>query len=513
MDITFNGVRITELFNVVDVKRSILPNRQNYSLDVPAKHGQYYLGYKYSPKIIDVDIVMVSDNLNANFRSLAWMLDLPEPSRLEFSDEPDKHYFALIDGSSDMESLFKVGKGTLSFVCFNPLAFSNLEKTYTADSTGKIVFNNGGTAPTAPKFTIDFTSDCGFVSIVSPRGIVKIGESKEVDLIPAQDSERLINDNMSSNTTVILNTNGKARTPNATIQGTIKNNGLNIRPDSYGTPTTGWHGMTIRKEMTTTSEFWEASMTFRFSSDDYFGVSPLEKQMGKIEFNIMDEANTFIAGFTMSDVLEGYNFNVPQFYVGDTLIWEDKPSIPPPQQVKQYNTETQKYEYKTVQATNIGVWNHFWGKIIIRKERDKFYFELQKLEGDTVPEKVLSRTSKTYFDGTGAFSGKRAKALNVWFGKYTDRPPVSLNYCDHLTFRKDYVDQYINVPNTFGTGDRLVVDNNNSSVYLNGALWMDKVDVGSKFFDLVEGETEVYIMDSSYSTRPTITATIIEKYW
>lgn len=511
MEITFAGVQITDMFKVTDIKRSILPPRQNFSLDVPSKHGQYYLGYKYSPRVIDVEIVMISDNILANMRSLAWMLDIAEPSKLEFSDEPDKHYFAVVDSSTDINQILEIGTGTISFVCFNPLAFSNLEKTYTADTTGKLVINNGGTAPTAPKFEIDFTSDCGFLSIVSPRGVIQIGQTKEVDVLPAQDSERLIDDNMSDNATVILNTNGKARTPNATIQGTIFNNGMNIRPEDYGTPTTGWHGMTIRKEMTTTADYWEASMTFRLASDSYFGVSPAEKQIGKIEFNIMDESNNFIAGFTMADTLEGYTFNVPQFYVGDMLIWEDKPSIPAPQTIKQYNTETQKYEYKTVQPTNIGVWNHFWGKIIIRKERDKFYFELQKLEGDT-HDQVISRTSKTYIDVNGTYRNLRATALNVWFGKYADRPPVSLNYCDHLTFRKDYVDEYINIPNTFGTGDKLIVDCNNSSVYLNGTLWMDKVDVGSKFFELVEGETEVFVMDSSYYTKPTVTAKIIEKY-
>ncbi len=511
MEITFNGVRLTEIFRVKDVKRSILPPRQNYSLDVPAKHGQYYLGYKYSPKVIDVEIVMISSNMLSNLRTLAWMLDIAEPSKLEFSDEPDKHYYAVVDSSTDIDQILHVGTGTISFVCFNPLAFSNLEKNYTADETGKLVINNGGTAPTAPKFEIDFTSECGFVSLVSPRGVIQIGQSNEVDVVPAQDSERLINDDMSSLATVTLNTNGKVRTAGATIQGTIKTNTLNIRPDSYGTPTAGWHGMTIRKELTTTADYWETSMIFRLASDSYFGVSPAEKQIGKIEFNIMDETNNFIAGFTMADTLEAYTFNVPQFYVGDTLIWEDKPSIPAPSTVKQYNTETGKYEYKTVQATNIGKWNHFWGKVIIRKERDKFYFELQTLEGDTQNE-IISRTSKTYYDSTGAFNGKRAKALNVWFGKYADRPPVSLNYVDHLTFRKDYVDEYINIPNTFGTGDKLIIDCNTSSVYLNGTLWMDKVDVGSKFFELVEGQSEVFLMDNSISTRPIVNAKIIEKY-
>jgi predicted phage tail component-like protein len=522
LDITFAGVSLTQQggIKVLDIHRTILPSRENYSIDIPYKHGAYYTGYKYQPRQIAVDIAIISSDMDASMRALAWMLDLAEPSPLIFSDEPDKQYYAVVDGDTEIESVLTVGKGTITFLCLDPFAYSLLEKTYSPDTNGKFTINNGGTAPSAPKFDVSFTADCGYVAFVSPNGVIQIGNPKDVDGIKLPDSERLINDGMGSTTGWTVNTSGKSRTTGAVIQGTVTSDGSVIKPNSFGTAPNAstWHGMTIRKDIGTTADltnsaqYWEATFDFKFMSASTINTAPENKQIGKIEFNIMDTNNNFLAGFTMKDVFEGYQFNIPEFYVGSTQIWNDTPTIPKPTTVRQYNPITRKYENKTVAPVNVGIWNDFNGKVIIRKTGTQFYFELQKIDPTT--KKITQRVTKTYYDTAGTYTSVKAKTVNIWFGKWGNYAVINTNNADNVTFRKDNVADFKDLPNLFGNGDRLTVDCGSSQVYLNDALFMDKVDIGSTFFELVEGTTEVQFLHSSYSStnKPTVTAKLTEKF-
>lgn len=521
MDITYAGVKLSDMFKVTDVRRGgILPSRTNYTLDVPSRHGQYYAGYKYNPREIEIDFIITNGQVNTTVRGLAWMLDLEEPSELIFSDEPTKLYYAVIDGETEFERISRYGQGTLKFIAFDPFAYSTTQKTFTPNTTNNImVINNQGSAPTAPKFEIDFTNDCGYVALASPTGIIQVGNPKEVDGVKLPDSQRLINDAMTSTTGWTVNTSGKVRTGGAVIGGTIGTTGspaYGIKPTGYGTNANGWHGVTIRKNLpvtadtTSSAQYWEASMVFEFKSDDRNNKTIDTKQMGRLEFNIMDESNNFLAGFTMRDSQSGYEYSIPEFWVGNTMVWEDEPKIPAPKKVKQYNKSKKKYEYKTVYPTHVGKWNDFYGKIIIRKSGTKFYFELQKIDSKG---KVVAKATKTFYDKSNYYGSRKAKTTNIWFGAYKTNPPIGIMSATHVYFRKDYVADWKELPNLFNAGDKLIIDCETSQVYLNEALFMDRVDVGSTFFEVVEGETEVKFYHSGYAgSQPTVKATITEKF-
>lgn len=513
--VTFADIELTQLFKVLDVKRSILPERENYSIAVSSKHGAYYTGFRYLPRQIEVEILLNNGLPLSSMRALAWMLDIDTPSKLTFSDEPDKFYYAVLDGATDIERITKYGKGVLKFVCFNPFAHSTTTKTFEPSLNGKFIINNQGTAPTQPKFNITFEQDCGYVALVSPKGMIQIGNPQELDGVALPPSDRLINDAMESTSGWTVNTSGKSRTSGAVIQGnvtTVGNPAYGIKPNSWGTQQSGWYGMTIRKNLpvssdqTSTAEYWEASFIFNFTSGTS-GATTI-KELGILELNIMDESNNFLAGFSMKDTTAGYEFNVPEFYVGNTLVWQDKPSIPSPKTVQQYNSKTKKYETKTVTPTHIGKWNDFYGKVIIRKSGNQFYFELQKIVNNVVTEKA----TKTYYDTSNAYGNKKAKSINIWFGKYSSHPALTGFSVNDVKFRKDYVTNWKELPNLFGAGDKLIIDCEASQVYLNESLFMDVVDIGSTFFEVDEGETEIQFYHSSFAGTPRISATITEKF-
>lgn len=514
MQITFADTDITQMFQVVNIKRDILPERQNFSTETPARHGAYYNGYKYQPRTVEVDILIISPtNLLPYYRSLAWMLDLEEPSELIFSDEPDKVLYAVLDGSTKIDEILKEGRGTLVFKAFDPFYYSTVEDSFTPDAGNIITINNQGTAPVHPRFEVQFNADSGYLTLVSPNGTIQIGNPKEVDGIDLPDSERLLNLNMESTSGWVVNTGVKTKTPSTTIQGTIGAKSYALYPTSYGTPISNkWTGSGLRRLLPTavdgtkTAENWEASCTFEMEAMD--GTYRLDgSQKGRFEFNIMDENNNFLAGFLMRDSVAGQEFNIPEFWVGSTLFYDEKPSIPAPKKVTQYNKTKKKYETKTVEATHVGKWNNFYGTIKIRKSGNKITFELQKVKDG----KVTAKLTKTFTDTSGVLSGKKANSLNIWFGRWSTQPATGKMSATHVTFRKDNVSDFMDLPNTFGAGDKLTIDTNEGTVYLGEELYMDKVDIGSEFFEVTEGETEVKILHNS-SINPTVTAYVQRKY-
>lgn len=135
MKITYGGNDLTKYFKVVDVKRQLLPERINYTKEIPNINGEYYSGYKYGTRTIEIDFAIIGNSKEDYFtksRELASMVDTTIPTKLEFSDEPDKYYYAVVDGGIDMEQIINYGSGTISFICHDPIAYSKEEKIFTA---------------------------------------------------------------------------------------------------------------------------------------------------------------------------------------------------------------------------------------------------------------------------------------------------------------------------------------------------------------------------------------------
>lgn len=94
----------------------------------------------------------------------AWLIH-DDPKPLIFDDESDRTYYAVVDGSFDVEEFVRVGSGTIPFICPDPYKYGE-EKTVPILSGGKIV--NNGTVETSPIITVtfevaaqNFTITCG----------------------------------------------------------------------------------------------------------------------------------------------------------------------------------------------------------------------------------------------------------------------------------------------------------------------------------------------------------------
>ena len=529
MKIWFDEVEITQLFDDIDVKRDVMPERTNYGTAVPSRHGEYYTGHRYGVRQVDVEFLIIADDLNslqAIKKGIAFMLDIDRPAKLVFSDEPDRFLYAVLDGQTQVDEILRDGKGMLTFICHDPFYYSDTEKEFLADATDLLKIDNFGTAPTSPKFELEFPNDCGFVALVSPAGVIQIGEPEQVDAVPIPRSERLLNTNMEALTGWTYNSaaNTKTLTPNSTIGGTFKINGFMTSPATYGNTGPSWHGPSMRRTLPAamngdvSSQYFETTIWFNFKSlrTGQVVTSSVRRdldaeQKGVFEFNVMDDSNNFLAGVRMMDQTVYHDMTVPEFWVGNTRVWREDLTKPAPRREKYTYREGGKVKtgYRNVYASDVGKWNDMAGFVKITKFNHRITFDLQKI-GDN--GRVEHRKTMTVRLDAGQHAQK-GRHLQAWFGKFPNYPVMDTWGIRHLDFTKHNTDTELDVPNTFKSGDKLLIDCESSQAYLNGGLFMDKVDIGSEFFEVISGETEVQLMHSRFGRlRPSFKASIREKW-
>lgn len=200
--VEFAGTRLDKYCKVLNVQRDILPPRTNYSKSIPTMHGSFFTGFHYGERTITIEIALVAKNrkeLMEKVRKLADVLDVKNPSRLEISDEPDKYYYAVVDGETSFEKLFQTGTCTITFICHDPCAYSTTHKVFTPDSKKKITIDNKGSAETSPVIEVDFRNKACFFQVTNPKKeTVLIGVPKKETQPTQSISDKILSDDCGS---------------------------------------------------------------------------------------------------------------------------------------------------------------------------------------------------------------------------------------------------------------------------------------------------------------------------
>lgn len=204
--VKFGDNTLNDYCKVLNIKRSVLPERSNFSKQIPTMNGSYYTGSKYNEKQIQVEIAIVSkskEDYMLKIDKLASILNTKRPTKLIISDEPHKIYYAVLDGSTQLEKKFQTGKVELNFICHDPLAYSTYWNTYNPDSKGLFSVESFGTADTFPIIDVDFKSKGCFFQLTNPKGeTVLIGKPKDLTKSSISESDIVLEDNCQSSTTM-----------------------------------------------------------------------------------------------------------------------------------------------------------------------------------------------------------------------------------------------------------------------------------------------------------------------
>lgn len=280
--VNYAGTRLDKYCKVLNVYRDILPARTNFSKVIPTMHGSHYTGYQYGDRFIKLDIAIVAksnEEYMVKVRKLANILDVANPSILEISDEPDKYNYAVLDGSTDLEKLYKTGRTQLVFLCNDPFAYSKEHKVFVPDEKGHITIVNEGTTATSPIIEVDFNSKACFFQATNYKGeTVLVGLPKQIEKPTVSVSDKVIDDNCSSSSTFTtlaqsLLDDGRVAEGNF---GVGVNGGAIICTNFGSTQENTWGGTAFKRNLDANVSEFEVSVDLIFSSEGANYVEPPE---------------------------------------------------------------------------------------------------------------------------------------------------------------------------------------------------------------------------------------------
>ena len=103
---TYNGKDLSDLITIQEVLRNV-GNERSVTTDDSPSLGVNITQLKTSAKIITVSFYMKNKfskyALNQDKHTLAGILNVDEPVRITFDDEPDKYYMGYVQGILDIE--------------------------------------------------------------------------------------------------------------------------------------------------------------------------------------------------------------------------------------------------------------------------------------------------------------------------------------------------------------------------------------------------------------------------
>lgn len=149
--VTFNGVALTDLYNVSELKTSLLPRRIG-TVTVPGMNGVMHTGTTLAERRIRLKLTAkasTQEGLQQAARALAAILNVDEPKPLAISIDGGLYYMAIPSVDSDTRRWRHHQCYDVEFRCVDPVAYGE-EHTVNVPVSGTVTFEVGGTYPTMP---------------------------------------------------------------------------------------------------------------------------------------------------------------------------------------------------------------------------------------------------------------------------------------------------------------------------------------------------------------------------
>jgi len=124
-----------------------------------------------------------------------WLIH-DEPKELIFKDEPDRVYYALVDGELELDEIFSTGQGEITFICPDPYKYG--DEVIVEFPSDTVIVENTGTAPSEPVFELTATKQTTFAMVTNGEQYMAIGRPEDAIDVPASDREVTLNDDASS---------------------------------------------------------------------------------------------------------------------------------------------------------------------------------------------------------------------------------------------------------------------------------------------------------------------------
>ncbi len=242
----------------------------------------------------------------------------------------------------------------------------------------------------------------------------------------------------------------------------------------------------------------------RQMSDTSKSTETADDKHGLIELYGFDSNGQKLFRMHLRDSQSFYEYTTPEVKIGNSTVLKDTSTVPKPK-TKKVKDDKGKETIVNDLSGKFGKWNEFYGNIKIRREtvngKNKWSCEVNKIKDGKVVETLKS---------TSLFSDDYPKGnlnhLVLYIGAYQDKPISSMSLTHVSVNQLNKVESTVN-KKIFKNGDELEIDCSSNMVYLNSEPYMQHLDIGSEFFELSSGNTDILIHSDDNEIFSTITLT------
>lgn len=293
---SFNGIKKPYLKIEKGRRRSIFAPIKRNLVYVPGMAGAYLSDTDTDVRVIEQPIYIKSKTkpeLRKLEEDLASWLITEEPAPLIFEDEPDRTYYAVVDGSLDIEEVVRNGKGIITFLCPDPYKYG-AEKEVTFESSAS--FDVEGTVETEPIIEVTLNEDTEYVAVSNGEEINMVGFPAKQEEVVAPPETQIFK---TSGENLIGWTNSSQESlGDAPMTGVLKSDGGTFYTDDYGNDPFHWHGPAMKTSLS-------QSLT-DFRIDIGIKAQPTgANQAGSIEVALLDASNRMVTVLNMTKHFPG----------------------------------------------------------------------------------------------------------------------------------------------------------------------------------------------------------------
>ena len=126
LSFTFNGTKKKYIIAEMGKRRSAFAPITRNLLKIPNMPGAYLQNSETDIRTISQPIIINGKDrfeVRKLEEDLASWLITKEPKELIFDDEPDRVYYALVQGDVPIEDIVRFGRGEISFICLDPYKY------------------------------------------------------------------------------------------------------------------------------------------------------------------------------------------------------------------------------------------------------------------------------------------------------------------------------------------------------------------------------------------------------
>lgn len=496
-EMTFNGVDMSRFFRIKDIIRPI-GNKRSVSTDNAPLLGVNIKQVKRGEKEHTIKFDIKTTNaveMEQLKHDLAGVLNVLEPVKITYGDEPDKYYMGLPVDEITPENLTRwFQRSELKIIIPDGVAHSSTYNNFNSDAnaqttTDKMVFDlvNNGTVEAFPIIRVKHNAENGYIGLVNNNTAFEMGNREEADTETVKRSEVLLDfrgDKIAQGLTQAVKnssvTNGSENligTSELITTGSKKR--VKLREQFSGTYNKSY----------STGLSWEIpadSTGQKGSLNDYIFcklVYQLESiaQCGFIKVAVSDTAGQFLygvetykryngldCGFNIfaTDNNNGYNFL-------KTLDFDSSNTNKNPFTLSRGQFEIKRNDEK-IQVYYNGSYYNF-----------------------VVPE----------------IRGKKSAKIHVTIGAFHGKPIIPHLYLDELMYRKDFVQVSRDIPNRYAMGSTAVINSEDDTVYIDGIAKAGEVVDGSQWLSIPPGNSKLEMYFSSFiKKKPTVTIEFEERW-